>query len=116
METLWSFQTKNFRVTWSIEPDHDCDISFDETSETRDKLASGEWQCFSSKVAVFYDGNEIGADWLGGSIYANPADFRDHIGMNSKGHGSYFSDMVRAACREARAHMLKTRPYIRVAA
>ena len=101
-ETMWIFKTKRFTIKWSIAPDDDCDLSFDGTGEVCAKLRAGEWFCFLSRVTVELDGRVIGEDYLGGSIYANPADFRDHIGMNARGHGSYFSDMVREAVREAR--------------
>jgi hypothetical protein len=116
---MWTFRTKRFKVEWSIEPDYDCDLSWDETGETREKLNSGEYECFTSKMAVYLDGREIAADYLGGSIYANPSEFRDHIGMKARGHGSYFSDMVREAITEARREIKRwseTAPYIRQAA
>jgi hypothetical protein len=120
METLWTFRTKRFCIEWQIEPDYDGDFSFDETGETAEKVNSGEWQCFVSKMVVYFDGEEIAADYLGGSIYENPADFRDHIGIKAHdGCGSYFSDMVRQACSGARAVLKRraeTLPYIRLAA
>ena len=103
-ETLWTFRTKNFRVEWQISPCTSLDLSFDDTGEAREKLGSGEYVAFDSAVVVYFRGDEIAADYLGESIYANPKDFRDHFGMNAKGHGSYFSDMVREAVREARKH------------
>lgn len=87
------------------------DISFDETNETRDKLESGEWTAFQTAVRVFYRGEEVGADYLGGSIYADPADFfKEHIGLAAKrradgmNYGCYFTDMIAGAIREARMH------------
>lgn len=112
MPTMWTFKTKRFAVIWRIWPEENPDLSFDETGETQEKVASGEWTCFCSKMSVELDGIEIGCDYLGESIYANPADFRDHIGMNKRGHGSYFSDMVRAAIAEART-ALRDAPKLR---
>jgi hypothetical protein len=105
--TLWTFRTKNLKVIWSIAPSEQIDLSWDDTGEVREKLDSGEYEAFDSKMSVVsrITGEEIAADYLGESIYANPKDFRDHIGMNAKGHGSYFSDMVREACREARDNL-----------
>ena len=103
-ETLWSFNTAHFRVTWDIAPDDDCDTSFDETGETAEKIASGEWFCFVSRVLVTLDGREVGCDYLGGSIYAEPREFRDHIGARGK-YGSYFTDMVGEAISEARKNV-----------
>jgi hypothetical protein len=103
-ETLWTFKTRNFTVTWNITDCYDLDLSWCETGETAENLASGLWVAFDSVVEVAYRGETIGTAHLGQSIYENPADFRDHIGMNARGHGSYFSQMVREAVSEARAH------------
>ena len=111
-ETMWTFETKNLRIVWEIEPDNDLDLSFDDTGEVAEKLDSGEYVAFISRVYVQDKRTDsvLGEDHLGGSIYANPAGFRDHIGMNARGHGSYFSDMVRAACAEARKTLKAMRP------
>lgn len=113
-EEMWRFETARLVVKWEITPDYDVDLSWDETGETRDNLESGLWQCFLSRVRVALDGRVIGEDYLGGSIYENPSDFRDHIGMNARGHGSYFSGMVREAIREARK-TLANAPRVRAA-
>lgn len=103
-QTMWSFKTKHFRVAWDITPDEDCDASFDETGETAEKIASGEWSCFVSRVIVELNGREVGCDYLGNSIYETPAEFRDHIGARGK-YGSYFTDMVRSSIAEARKNV-----------
>lgn len=117
METMRTFTAGRFTVKAMIEPDYDTDLSWDETGETVDKLNSGEWFAFQTKVAVYLDSHEIAADYLGGSIYAEPRDFfTEHLGMNAKGHGSYFSDMVREAIREAREYVRQLQPvYVRAA-
>lgn len=109
METvMWTFKTRNFRVEWSLSPCEDLDLSWDDTGETRENLESGLWEAFDSKITVYFRGAEIGCAYLGESIYENPSDFRDHIGINMKSrvdgrnYGSYFSDMVREAISEAR--------------
>ena len=101
-EVMWQFKTRNFTVQWLIVPCEDLDLSWCETGETRENLESGLWTAFDSEMRVLFRGVEIGATYLGQSIYENPSDFRDHIGMNAKGHGSYFSDMVKEAISEAR--------------
>jgi hypothetical protein len=111
---MWRFETARFAVVWSVTPEYDVDLSWDDTDETRENLASGLWCCFTCRVAVLFDGREISADYLGQSIYENPSDFRDHIGMNARGHGSYFSDMVRSAITDARK-VLANVPRIRAA-
>jgi hypothetical protein len=103
-QKMWQFETAQFRIVWSIEPDEDCDFSWDETGETAENLRSGRWQCFTSCVSVIHKptGITLAEDCLGGSIYEKPADFRDHFGCRQNGHGSYFSDMVRQAVSDAR--------------
>ena len=101
-DIVWQFKTRNFTVQWLISPCDDLDLSWCETGETRENIESGLWTAFDSEMRVLFRGVEIGAACLGQSIYENPADFRDHIGMNAKGHGSYFSDTVREAISEAR--------------
>jgi hypothetical protein len=108
---MWTFETRSFRVVWTITPCYDLDLSWDETGETAEKITSGEWDAFDSAIKVYHrpTGLELGAAYLGQSIYANPAEFRDHIGIKAKSrqdggnYGSYFSDMVRGAVAEARA-------------
>jgi len=104
MDILWEFKTKNFKVVWSIDDDDDVDLSFDESGEVQSNIESGLWVAFISEIKVMHNktGLELGATSLGGSIYENPEDFRGHIGMKAKGHGSYFSEMVREAIKEAR--------------
>ena len=52
MSEMFKFETANFVVRAVIEPDDDVDLSFDETNETAEKVASGEWQCFGTIVTV----------------------------------------------------------------
>lgn len=102
-QTMWTFRTAQFLVEWAITDEPDPDLSFDETGETLEKCQSGEWQCFLSRMRVVHTptGQTIGEDFLGNSIYADPAEFRDHIGNRGR-YGSYFRDMVSAAIDEAR--------------
>lgn len=115
------FHTRNFSVVAAIEPDNDLDLSFDDTGEVTEKLNSGEYEAFQTAVHVYYRGAEVGADYLGGSIYANPRDFfKEHIGLAAKSradgcnYGCYFPDMIRTAIAEARK-MLANVPHIRAA-
>ncbi len=106
---MWSFKTPQFIITWEIEKDP-LDTSYMDASlakECRQNVKSGKWKCFTSEISVTHRATKIklGEAFLGGSIYENPADFRDHFGMNSKGHGSYFSQMVREAVEEARKRL-----------
>lgn len=125
MQTIWQFNTKNFTVRMSYDYDQDgTDLSWDETGETQEKVASGEWAVyvFHAEVIERATGNTIGEDYLGGSIYADPADFRDHVGLaiksreDGRNYGSYFTDMIREAICEARKTYAEERPRLRVPA
>lgn len=109
-ETIWQFRTANFRIAYEVFPEYDLDLSWDEDGETRDRLERGLLVAFVAKVAIYWQGREIAADYLGNCIYENAEDFRDHFG----GKGSYFSDMVRSAVREARRN-LNAVPKVRAA-
>ena len=109
MENMWQFKTKNFTVVWFVEPSIDVDISWDETGEVLAKLQSGEFTAFDSTIKVFYQGNEVGSDHLGESIYSDVMDFR----REAIGNGAaYFRDMVSYAIEQAR-ETLRRSPYIR---
>lgn len=107
-DLVWSFDTKNFSVRLECRPEDWPDLSWDETGETQAKIESGEWGNYVFSVRVLYKGTELAADYLGNSIYADPKDFRDHLGLAAKSradgcnYGSYFTDMVRTAIAEAR--------------
>jgi hypothetical protein len=106
---LWTFKTARFTVLLDCEYEQDPDLSWDDTGEVREKLDSGEWGNFCFIVRVLFDGREIAADYLGNSIYEDPADFaREHYGIAPMGRaagvlmGAYFPGMVREAVAEAR--------------
>jgi hypothetical protein len=108
-ENLWLFATKRFKITLDAAWEDDQDLSWDDTGEVREKIASGEWGCFVFRVRVLLDGREVGIDYLGNSVYADPREFyQEHIGIRAKAreagcnYGCYFTDMVRAAISEAR--------------
>ncbi len=118
---LRTFTTAHFKVTLDWEYDEDIDTSWDETGETAEKLYSGEWiNCLFRVLIVDDKGCEIGCDYLGGSIYADPEDFaREHIGLAIKrradgcNYGCHFPDMLRAAIDEARANYNTPRARLR---
>lgn len=105
---MWTFKTRNFTIEWIVSPCDYLDLSWCETGETRENIESGLWTAFDSEMRVSFRGMNVASDYLGQSIYENVSDFRDHIGINIKSradgcnYGSYFSDMVREAIREAR--------------
>lgn len=122
MVKIWEFRTKNFRVELACEEERDPELSWAD-EETLDNLSNGVWYNLTYRVAVFGpNGEMIGDSYLGNSIYANPSDFRDHIGINVKSradgrnYGSYFVGMVGEAIQEARKAMIQARPYIRQSA
>lgn len=105
--TVWQFRTARFRVALILEQDYGYRYDgYDENGETQAKLDSGEYVAFDSKVIVELDGEEIAADYLGGSVYSDPRDFvTEHYGCRPKGYGAYFPDMVRQAISDARDHV-----------
>jgi hypothetical protein len=117
----WRFNAGRFRVELNLRRvrgyRYDGD---DEGGETQAALDSGEMVAFESVVSVFLDGEEIGADYLGGSVYC--ADqvaefFTAHRDPNPENRNTlangaknvrichYFPDMVRTAVDEARQHI-----------
>lgn len=110
-ERVWQFKTKNFLIAFDAEEEFDLDLSFDDTGEVREKIEDGEYVAFCAVLRVYYRGSEIASEYLGQCIHESADDFRDHIGIAEKSrkdgrnYGSYFSDMVREAIREARKHL-----------
>ena len=106
-KTMWEFKTAQFIIRWDIYPSENPDLSWDDTGEVSEKLNTGEYLAFDSRLQVIHraSGLELGADYLGASIYSDPKDFRDHFGCRPKGYGSYFSDMVRTAIDSAREQL-----------
>lgn len=103
MQTIYTFNTKNFTIRMSCDYDQDWDASFDESGETAEKINSGEWGAYVFHAEVIHrdTGAVLGEDYLGNSIYEDPRQFRDHIGARGR-WGSYFRDMISEACKEAR--------------
>jgi hypothetical protein len=123
--TIREFKTKNFKVVCDALEEYNLDLSFDEDGSTREALESGELMAFVARVRVFFQGHEVGSDYLGGCIYKSLESFMDHrecgvqnakyarlekrqkLAPGSLGRcGSYFHDMIREAIREARKNML----------
>ena len=122
----WIFSTHRFRIELDVESDygHRYDGD-DEDGETQRKLDSGEYVAFDSAVKVYLDGELVGADYLGASIYEVGKEFefwtahRDPNPMNRNcsimraSHPAgpnvtichYFPDMVRQAVKAARQHL-----------
>lgn len=118
---IWTFETENWIV--SVDADHDHlvldedEMDADVLAEVLPKLESGEMIqfCVVASVTHRLTGMVLAQDYLGGCIYASKKDFRDHVGIKIKSrkdgcnYGSYFSDMVRTVCKDARAENYKFR-------
>lgn len=118
---MFRFETANFVVRAMVQEDSDVDCSFDETGETQEKLASGEWQAFGTIVTVEHNGIVLGRSSLSGSIYAKPREFFiEHYGLAAKSradgcnYGCYFPGMIQEAIEEARK-ALASMPKVRAA-
>lgn len=99
------------------------DLSWDDDGSVRKGLESGELIGFCVEATVYYNGNEVASDTLGGCIYKSIEEFQDHRECGKQNRqwaeqgkpgqcGSYFKDMIHAAIAEARK-VLADRPYIR---
>ena len=111
LENIYSFKTANFVLEVNALTEHDPDFSFDETGDILNKVNNGELLVFCAQCVIYtndFDRTEIASTYLGDCIYKEYRDFRDHLGINKKSkadnrnYGSYFSDMVRETCKEAR--------------
>lgn len=114
--TIREFKTRNFTVRVTAQEEDDLDLSFDDDGSVREAIDRGELTAFCAKAAVYYRGNELATDYLGGCVYKSIADFMDHkeCGKQNKLYaakgetgrcGSYFTDMVKTVCREAREEL-----------
>lgn len=125
-ENIWEFRTKQFAVIFSVCPDEDLDLSWDEDGETARGLDSGLYVAFVARVQVIHmaSGIVLGSDHLGNCVYESARAFMNHRGI--KHHrpypgaeeglcGSYFTDMVRGAIEEARKNAASF-PWLRKAA
>jgi hypothetical protein len=112
--TIREFRTAQFTVIVDAVEEDSPDISFDETTETSDKIESGEWMIFCARARVIHDElGEVASDYLGNCIYESLDAFMDHkeCGAQNRARavageqgrcGSYFRDMIRSVCTEAR--------------
>jgi len=114
--TIREFKTRNFTVRVTAQEEDDLDLSFDDDGSVREGLENGKFIAFCAKAAVYYKGTELATDYLGGCIYRSLDEFMDHreCGKQNKVYaakgdtgrcGSYFTDMVKTVCREAREEL-----------
>lgn len=134
--TMREFKTKNFKIVCDAIEEDDLDLSFDEDGSTLRGLQSGRLIAFVARVRVFFNGTEVGSDYLGECIYESLESFMDHrecgkqnaeyaekerlegLAEGSAGRcGSYFAQMITTAIEEARKTILAQQAvYIRKAA
>jgi hypothetical protein len=100
---IWTAETAHFVVSLILEQSFEKYDGEDENGEIQAELDSGELVMFDSKVVVEFYANdknliEIGADYLGRSVY------KDGETVKFMGDG-YFKDMLANACAEARRHV-----------
>ena len=100
---IWSFETKNYRVVYAVEPEYDLDLSWDISGATRKGLDSGQLVAFVAHVYVIHKptGIMLGDAYLGECVYETPEAFIDHRGARGI-YGSYFVDMIRVVIENAR--------------
>lgn len=122
-ETLWTFDTPNFRVALEVAPEDTDPADSFELDEDIAFAREGGSAWFCASVAVYYGADEedlieVGRDVLGGCSYRSFEEFytshRDRNPMNRNcsimraklGQNvsicHYFPDMVREAVNEAR--------------
>lgn len=121
-----SFRTAQFLVIVDATWDEAADLSWDEDGAACRAVDAGDLVPYLFRVRVVHDTlGELDAQYLGGSLHADPADFEDHRRCAAENRrlrasgsdavcGSYFADLVREACRAARAKVRALRvPYLR---
>lgn len=114
------FQTKNYTVRISAQPEFDLDLSFDDTGEVAQRLDRGELIAFCAHVQVIHrpTGAVLGEDYLGNCVYESFDEFMDHRECAKQNReyaargeagrcGSYFAQMIGEAIGEARKNYSK---------
>ena len=116
---IWKFATKNFTVLMTCFYDNDYVVDF-EDPELEEQFDNGDLAAYVFHAQVKdKSGNTLGESYLGGSVYNDPANFRDHVGINIKSrkdgrsYGSYFTQMISEAIEEARKTYATPRPFLR---
>ena len=133
-ETVWTFDTPNFRVALEVEPEAMDPADSFEFPEDIEAVRSGAVEWFVASVVVYAGDDpdsltEIGRNSLGGCAYRTVEEFytshrdRDPLSRNSSlmraakgGNVSichYFPDMVRQAVGMARGHAAMVAPVAR---
>ncbi len=125
-ETVWEFQTANFRVELAVRPEETDPADSFEFDDDIEAVRNGTVEWFTAVVTVYGpDGEDLGVDALGCCAYRAVDEFiaghRDPDAMNrnssvmraAKGQNvcicHYFPDMVRQATADARTTLASHR-------
>ncbi len=117
-ETVWTFDTPNFRVALEVTPeDMDPADSF-QFPEDIEAVRSGAVEWFCARVVVYQGEDEdnlteIASDVLGGCAYKSVREFYTSHRVHRS--ADYFTDMISVAVLAAR-HKLRTTQALRVRA
>lgn len=117
-EEVWSFETRNFKVTFGVAPDERAPEACFEFQKDIDAVRNGELAWFIAKLAIYHkpSGALLSWDTLGGCAYENilrdfveahwrnPYEYRNTLESKAKRQVfcDYFTDMVRIAIKNAR--------------
>lgn len=118
METVWTFETANYKIALEIAPEEmDPADQFSEEADI-EAIRCGRVAWFCARVSVYKNGHRVGCDTLGGCAYYKVSDFytdhRDSDPLNRncsimrKARGDnvsichYFPSMISEAIADAR--------------
>jgi hypothetical protein len=93
VEVSWAPDTTQLELVF--------DPSEDYFEELQEKLANGVWEHFILKVAAYYDGKEMAADYLGSIVAEDPAKW---IAEDTDGQ---VDDMVQSVVDQARTEAMR---------
>lgn len=118
MERVWTFELGRVLVALDLEQERGYQYDGDDPDgETQAKLDCGDYIAFTSRVSVAVDGEELGEDWLSGSVYSigEVSDFWTAHRTSNEEHrntlaaraqricyGHYFPGMVHEAIQRTR--------------
>lgn len=121
MRKVWSFELGRVRVALHIEQEPNYEYDGDDPKgETQAAIDGGDMFAFRSVVTVEVDGEELGSDHLGGSVYyvdrvaefwtahrTSSPEYRNTLAQKAQGRciGHYFPGMVSEAISQARAEL-----------
>lgn len=97
MDTVWTFETANFRIALEVEPEEMDPADSFQFEEDIQAVRNGDVAWFCCTMSVYKNGHRIGRDDLGGCAYKSVRDF-----YKGEGRNGYFRDMVRTAIADAR--------------